>query len=123
LAGSKGNLPQDVKLIVNKAALEVFVRSRGTWVRLIFRAGRRGKDIAAGPFALLCILARNPGRRFTTRELRDLLKADLESLDSPHVRDLISQLQKKDLPIPVKRDENSWFLDDSIGVCFLERHK
>ncbi len=123
LVGRKDNLPQDVKLIVNKAALEVFVWSDGTWVRLVFRAGRGGKAIAGGPFALLCIMARNPGRRFTTRELRDLLKADLKALDSPKVRDLISQLQKKDPPIPVKRDENSWFLDDSIGVCFLERHK
>ena len=121
LAGGKEELLADAELIVDRVAGDVFRWSDGTWTRLDFRVRGSKASIRSGPFSLLCILARNPGRRFTNGELTAMLSDELSNRESFNVRDFVSQLERRRPAIPVGRDDSGTFLDDSVRVCFLDR--
>ena len=123
LVGGKDELLQDAELIVDKAAGDVFLRTGGKWTRLDFRVGDRTTGIRSGPFSLLCIYARNPGRRFANGELRTILTQELGGRDSFNVRDFISQLQRRRPRIRVERDETGSFLHDAVRVCHLDHRQ
>ena len=121
LVGGKDELLGDAQLIVDRAAGDVFHRTDGTWNRLDFRIRDRTVGIRSGPFSLLCVYARNPGRRFTNGELAVMLGDELSGRESFNVRDFVSQLARRRPGIPVGRDDSGTFLDGSVRVCFLDR--
>lgn len=121
LVGGKDELLANAELIVDRAAGDVFHRSDGTWTMLDFRVRSSQVGIRSGPFSLLCICARNPGRRFTNGELTVMLGDALSDRESFNVRDFVSQLERRRPGIPVERDDGGTFLDGSVRVCFLDR--
>ena len=102
------------RLLVDKASGTAFARTSGRWRRLSFRGKRKG------PFLLLCVYARHPGRRFTTSELEMLLKSDMPDRDGFNVSDFFAQLQKRNPLVPVQRDDHGTFIPESAMVCFLD---
>ena len=123
LIGGKDELLQDAELIVDKAAGDVFLRTDGMWTRLDFRVRDRTAGIRSGPFSLLCIYARNPGRRFTNGELRIMLAREMSDRESLNVRDFVSQLERRRPRLPVGRDDSGSFLDHAVRVCFLDHRQ
>lgn len=121
LVGGRDELLQDAELIVDRAAGDVFHRTDGAWTRLDFRVRGSKAGIRSGPFSLLCILARNPGRRFTNGELTVMLRDEMSGRESFNVRDFVSQLERRRPGIPVARDGGGTLLDGAVRVCFLDR--
>ena len=121
LAAGKDDLLRDIDLIIDRVAGDVFVRDAGTWTRLDFRVRRRLGGVRSGPFSLLCILARHPGRGFAGAELRALLEPELGDREWFSVSDFIRQLYRRRDQLPVERDERGLFLRDTAKVCLLER--
>ena len=124
LMADKDDLLRDVGLMVNKASGNVSVRIEGEWRNLDFRVGAQPGGRKSGPFSLLGIYVRNPGRRFANADLCVMLAWELgRSPDSINVGDFIGQLQRRKPPLPVHRDESGSYIPDSIRVCLLElRH-
>ena len=120
VVAEKDNLLRDVDLIVDKVAGDVYLWSDGEWTRLDFRVRNRTAGIRSGPFALLCIYARHPGRRFGNAELRALLEPELAGREWFNVRDFVSQLQRRQPRLPVNRDGSGSFLEEGIKVCLLD---
>ena len=116
LLAEKDSLLPSSGLLVDKAAGTAFARTGGEWKKLSFR-GRR-----SGPFLLLCVYARNPGRRFHHEELEVLLRADLSARDGFNVGDFLSQLRRRGPLVPVQRDADGSYLPETVGVCFLDYH-
>ena len=123
LTARREELLYDVDLVVDKVTSDVFVQSNGTWTRLDFRVRGRLGNLRSGPFALLCVLARHPGRRFPGTELRALLEPELSDRDWLGVSDFTRQLQTRKHRLPVERDHRGSFLQDGIRVCLLERQQ
>ena len=123
LIGGKDDLLQDVELIVDKVSGEVFLMNDGTWTWLDFRTRSSKAGIPSGPYALLCIYARHPGRRFTNRQLSALLKRQMTARDSLNIRDFIYQLQGREPRIPVRQDDAGSFLDDAVRVCLFDNRQ
>ena len=123
LVGGKYDLLHDVDLLVDKAAGNVFLRTDGTWAKLDFRVRDKASAIRSGPFSLLCIYARSPGKRFANGELRTLLDRELDNHVELNVRDFVFQLQRRTPRLPVGRDATGSFLDQSANVCFLDLHQ
>ena len=88
LVAEKDNLLHEAGLLVDKVSGNAFAQSRSGWQRIPFRGKRKG------PFLLLCIYARHPGKQFTISELETLLEADLVDREDPNVGDFLGQLQK-----------------------------
>ena len=120
LVADKDNLLQDFGLLVDRVAGGAFLRTGGTWTSLDFRIYDTSTGIRSGPFSLLCIYARHPGRRFTTGELRAIVSQDLTDRSSVNVGDFISQLRRRRPRLPVEHDNNVSFLPDSVRVCLLD---
>ena len=99
-----------VHLLVDKAAEDVFLRTNGKWAKLDFRVRVKGSGMRSGPFSLLCIYARSPGRRFANDELRTLLDRELQNHAELNVRDFVFQLQRRTPRLPVGRDATGVFL-------------
>ena len=116
MLAEKDSLPPGSSLLVDKAAGIAFARTGGKWKKLSFR-GRR-----SGPFLLLCVYARNPGRRFHHEELEVLLRADLRGRDGFNVGDFIAQLRRRGPLVPVQRDADGSYIPETAGVCFLDYH-
>ena len=114
LLAEKDRLLPDTRLLVDKASGTAFANSGGRWKKIPFRGRRKG------PFLLLCVYARHPGRRFTSGELEALLKFDLNGRDSYNVSDFFAQLQKRNPLVPVERDDLGTFLPDTVRVCYLD---
>jgi hypothetical protein len=113
LLAEKDRLLPDTGLLVDKVSGSVFVRGfSGPWKKVAFR-GRKG------PFLLLCIYARHPGRRFTIGELETLLGMELPDRADFNVTDFFNQLQRKPL-VPVERDEEGSYIPEPVRVCFLD---
>ena len=127
LVGGKADLLRDAGLFINKVSGDVLLRSGGTWTRLDFRVRRRGPGIRSGPFALLCVYARHPARRFTNGELETLIQNDLAGdRTSMNVGEFISQLQRggQSRPgLPVQRDGTTSYLDAAVNVCLLDHRR
>ena len=121
LIADKDALLHDVELLVNKVAGNVFLRVEGAWTRQDFRIRARSAGVRSGPFALLCIYARYPGRHFTNGELLGMIERDLAFRTTANVRDMISQLQRRDPSLPVIRDEGGSYMPDSVRVCFIDQ--
>ncbi len=120
LAARKDDLLSDVNLIVDRVAGDVFVETVDGWRRLDFRVRGRSGAIRSGPFSLLCILARHPGRRFTNAELRAILEPELSDRALFSVGDFIRQLQKRRPRLGVERDDRGSYLAEAVRVCLLE---
>ena len=114
LLADKERLLSDARLLVDKASGTAFARTTGQWRKLSFRGRRKG------PFLLLCLYARHPGRRFTTAELEFLLKPDLPDRDGFNVSDFFAQLQKRNPLVPVQRDDQGTYIPEAVTVCFLD---
>ncbi len=114
LLADKERLLPDARLLVDKASGTAFARTAGRWKKLSFRGKRKG------PFLLLCVYARHPGRRFTTAELEFLLKPDLPDRDGFNVSDFYAQLQKRNPLVPVQRDDDGTYIPEAATVCFLD---
>ena len=114
LLADKDRLLSNCRLLVDKASGTAFARTTGRWRRLSFRGRRKG------PFLLLCVYARHPGRRFTAGELEVLLKSDLSQRDGFNVSDFFAQLQKRDPLVPVRRDDHGTYIPDTVRICFLD---
>ena len=123
LVANKDDLLQDFTLIVDRVAGDVFLRTGGTWTRLDFRIRDTSTGIRSGPFSLLSIYARYPGRRFTNGELRAMISQDLTDRLTVNVGDFISQLRRRRPRIPVEQDDNTSFLPDSLRVCLLDQRQ
>ena len=123
LVANKDDLLQDFTLIVDRVAGDVFLRTSGTWTRLDFRIRDTSTGIRSGPFSLLSIYARYPGRRFTNGELRAMISQDLTDRLTVNVGDFISQLRRRRPRIPVEQDDNTSFLPDSLRVCLLDQRQ
>ena len=108
------NLLADCRLLVDKASGTAFARTGGRWRKLPFLGRRKG------PFLLLCVYARHPGRRFTTGELEVLLKSDLSGRDAFNVSDFFAQLQRRNPLVPVRRDDHGTYIPETVKVCFLD---
>ena len=120
LVGAKFDMLHDVDLLVDKAAGNVFLHTDGTWAKLDFRVRDKASAIRSGPFSLLCIYARSPGRRFANGELRTLLDRELGNHAELNVRDFAFQLQRRTPRLPVGRDATGSFLEETANVCFLD---
>ena len=120
LLADKDDLLQDFGLLVDRVAGGAFLRTGGTWTRLDFRIYRTSTGIRSGPFSLLCIYARHPGRRFTNGELRALVSPDLTDRLSVNVGDFISQLRRRSPRLPIEQDDDVSFLPDSVRVCLID---
>ena len=114
LLADKERLLSDARLLVDKASGTAFAKTAGRWKKLSFRGKRKG------PFLLLCVYARHPGRRFTTAELEFLLKPDLPDRDGFNVSDFYAQLQKRNPLVPVQRDDDGTYIPEAATVCFLD---
>ena len=114
MLAEKDRLIPDARLLVDKASGTAFARTNGRWRRLSFRGKRKG------PFLLLCVYARHPGRRFTTSELEMLLKSDMPDREGYNVSDFFAQLQRRTPLVPVQRDDHGTFIAESAKVCFLD---
>ena len=114
MLADKERLLPGARLLVDKASGTAFARTSGRWRKLTFRGRRKG------PFLLLCVYARHPGRRFTTSELEMLLKAELPDREGFNVSDFFAQLQKRIPLVPVQRDDHGTFIPQSASVCFLD---
>ena len=114
LLANKDDLLSDTMLLVDKASGTAFAKADGQWKKIPFRGRRKG------PFLLLCIYARYPGRRFTAGELETLLKADLPERDGFNVSDFFSQLQRRAPLVPVRRDGDGSYISETAGICFLD---
>ena len=115
LLAEKDLLLPDTGLLVDKASGTAFANTGGKWKKILFRGRRKG------PFLLLCVYARHPGRRFTAGELEALLKADLSDRNGFNVSDFFAQLQKRDPLVPVQRDGDGTYIPETVKVCFLDR--
>ena len=105
LVSDKDDLLQDYSLLVDRVAGNVFLRTGGTWTRLDFRIRDTSTGIRSGPFSLLSVYARHPGRRFTTGELRAMVSPDLTDRLSVNVGDFISQLRRRRPRLPIEQDD------------------
>ena len=114
LLADKERLLPDTGLLVDKASGTAFANIGGNWKKIPFRGKRKG------PFLLLCIYARNPGKRFTPGELAVLLEADLIDRNGFNVSDIFTQLQKRAPLIPVQRDADGTYIPETVNVCFLD---
>ncbi len=121
LVADKDHLLQDFGLLVDRVAGSAFLRTGETWTSLDFRIHDTSTGIRSGPFSLLCIYARHPGRRFTTGELRAIVSQDLTDRSSVNVGDFISQLRRRRPRLPVEQDNNVSFLPDSVRVCLIDQ--
>ena len=115
LLAEKDRLLRNIGLLVDKASGAAFARRGGRWEKIPFRGRRKG------PFLLLCIYARHPGKRFTTGELEVLLQADLPGRDGFNVSDFFAQLQKRAPLVAVERDGEGSYMPDTVDVCFLDQ--
>ena len=113
---NKDNLLEDTELLVDKASGNAFAKADGHWRKISFRGRRKG------PFLLLCIYARYPGRRFTSGELETLLEADLLGREGFNVSDIFAQLHKRAPLVPVQRDDEGSYIPETVKVCFLDYH-
>ncbi len=123
LITEKDDLLRDIGLFVDRVAGNVFLRTGEMWTRLDFRVGNRADGVHSGPFSLLSLYARNPGRRFTNGEIQALLERELSNRESFNVRDFISQLVRRHPHLPLERDDFGTFLDDSVRVCLVEHRQ
>ena len=121
LVADKDDLLQDFRLLVDRVAGDVFLKTGGTWTRQDFRVRDTSTGIRSGPFALLSIYARHPGRRFTNGELRAMVSQDLTDRLSVNVGDFISQLRRRRPRLPVEQDDDTSFLPESVRVCLLDQ--
>ncbi len=119
LIADRDGLLQDVELLVDKVSGGVFLRAEGAWIRLDFRIKGRSAGIRSGPFSLLCLYARYPGRRFTNGELRTLLEQEMVPRLALNVGDFIGQLLRRTPPLPVERDSDGSYIPESARVCLL----
>ena len=115
LLAQKESLLPSSTLLVDKASGTAFSKDGDGWKKAPFRGKR------TGPFLLLCIYARHPGRRFTTAELQTLLEAELPDRDSINVSDILGQLMRRASFIPVQRDAQGSYIPEDVNVCFLDR--
>ena len=92
LLADKERLLQEAGLLVDKASGTAFVKDGGDWKRIAFRGRLKG------PFLLLCLYARHPGRRFTSSELESLLRTELPDRSDLNVSNFFAQLQKRQSP-------------------------
>ena len=115
LLAEKDILLPDTGLLVDKASGTAFSKNGGKWKKIPFRGRRKG------PFLLLCIYARYPGRRFTAGELEVMLRTDLEDRNGFNVSDFFAQLQKRTPLVPVQRDDGGSCIPDTVNVCFLDQ--
>ena len=123
LVANKDDLLQDFRLLVDRVAGDVFLKTGETWTRQDFRIRDTSTGIRSGPFSLLSIYARYPGRRFTNGELRAMVSQDLTDRLSVNVGDFISQLRRRRPQIPVEQDDDTSFLPDSVRVCLLDQRQ
>ena len=123
LVANKDDLLQDFRLLVDRVAGDVFLKTGETWTRQDFRIRDTSTGIRSGPFSLLSIYARYPGRRFTNGELRAMVSQDLTDRLSVNVGDFISQLRRRRPQIPVEQDDDTSFLPDSVRVCHLDQRQ
>ena len=79
MVGGRDELLVDAHFVVDQVAGVVFHQSDGTWARLPFRVRSSTAGIRSGPFSLLCIYVRYPGRRFTNGELTVMLGDELSA--------------------------------------------
>ena len=121
LVANKDDLLQGLGLLVDNVAGNVFLKTGETWTRLDFRIHTTSARRRSGPFSLLSIYARHPGRRFTNGELRVMVSQDLTDRLSVNVGDFISQLRRRSPPIPVEQDGDASFLPGSVRVCLLDQ--
>lgn len=130
IVAGRDELLRDGWLLVNKVTGEVFLRIGGAWTSLEFRVARRGGSIKSGPFALLCIYARHPGQRFTSRELGTLVERELARDETVRVGEMISQLRRGGSPdadnprpgLPIQHVGTTSYLDAGRdNVLLLDR--
>ena len=121
LVADKDDLLKDFSLLVDRVAGDVFLRTGGTWTRQDFRIRDTSSGIRSGPFSLLSVYARHPGRRFTNGELRAMVSPDLTDRLSVNVGDFISQLRRRRPRLPVEQDDDTSFIPDSVRVCLLDQ--
>ncbi len=108
-------------LLIDRMSGSVSVRIADGWVSMDFRVGIQPGGRRSGPFSLLCIYARYPGRRFANGELRTMLSRELaRTRDSVNVGDFIGQLQRRTPRLPVERDDAGSYIPGDVRVCLLE---
>ena len=115
MLAEKDHMLRNARLLVDKASGTAFAKTGGRWKKIPFRGRRKG------PFLLLCVYARHPGRRFTASELEMLLKSDLPDRDAFNVSDFFAQLHKRNPLVPVQRDDHGTYIPETARVCFLDR--
>ena len=122
LVADKDILLRGVGLLVDKLSGEVFLNAAGVWTRLDFQIASAAIGVRSGPFMLLCVYARHPGRRrFTTGELRAIAGRGLSNRRSIGIGDFIRQLQRRDPSVPVVREGDRSYIPGSARVCLLDR--
>ena len=115
LLADKERLLHGAGLLVDKASGTAFVNDGGNWKRIAFRGRLKG------PFLLLCLYARHPGRRFTSSELESLLRTELPDRAELNVSNFFAQLQKRQSPpVPVQRDADGSYIPETVNICFLD---
>ena len=117
------SLLSEVDLLIDKVSGRVLKRTQSGWCKIHFRTGETAESRRSGPFLLLCIYASHPGKRFTNRELRNLLQNDLQDRHSLNVTDFFNQLRKKRPSLPVARDGDTTYLPESLKVCLLTNQR
>ena len=117
----RGGPLSSADLLIDRMSGSVSVRTAEGRVRMDFRVGILPGGRRSGPFSLLCIYARYPGRRFANGELRTMLSRELDRTpDSVNVGDFIGQLQRRTPRLPVERDDAGSYIPGDVRVCLLE---
>jgi len=119
----KDDFIREVDLLVDKSLGNAQLRDGRTWQNLHFRAGTTRAARRSGPFALLCIYARYPGRTFSISQLRAMLDAELPNHFSINISDFINQLRAKKPALPIHKGHGGTHLSEAIKICLLQRRR
>ena len=121
LTADKDDFLREVDLLIDKSFGSVLLRDGRNWQNLHFRAGSTAAARRTGPFTLLCIYARYPGKKFSIGQLRTMLDTELPNHFSMNVGDFINQLLAKKPALPIHKDHGTSHLSGAIKTCLLQR--
>ncbi len=120
LATRIDRLPPGPTIVIDKPSGVAFVNRNGIWGEVRFRVGPGIADMRSGPFALLCICARQAGTRFSNSQLRARMARELGARASWNVADMVSQLRKRIPALSILKDSDGTYISESERVVLLD---
>ena len=115
LSDERSGLLNDVDILVDRARGTAKHRT-GSGLKRIGVHTNRGN----ATFLTLCLYSRNPGRRFTVSEIRNLLAKETGREAPSNIHYIISTLESKGLPLEREPKEGVTYLRDDQKIRFLD---